>query len=120
MSQHVNSLSALLDHCKSVAWLISNGPNSISYCYKLGPKQVKAKCLCTQKATTIFQHTNATADCTRPHSSITKDMRTFVPLARMVSSFLPWLGFIVWALPAMQQLGPIQHDFPSLNSSFHQ
>ena len=57
MSQHLNPPSTLSDHCKSVAWFLSNGPHSAAYCYKLGPNGVKAECLCPQKAATIFQHT---------------------------------------------------------------
>ena len=57
MSQHSNPSSALSDHRESVAWLISNGPHSIAYCYNLGANRVKAECLCPQKAATIFQHT---------------------------------------------------------------
>ena len=78
MSQHLNPPSALSDHCKSVAWFISNGPHSAAYCYKLGPNEVKAECLCPQKAATIFQHTHATANCAWPWPPITKDMKTLV------------------------------------------
>ena len=52
MSQHFNPPSALSDHRASVAWLISRGPHSAAYCYKLGPDGVKAECLCLQKAAT--------------------------------------------------------------------
>ena len=78
MSQHLNPPSALSDHHESVAWLISNAPHSAAYCYKLGPNQVKAECLCLQKAATNFQHTHATANCTWPLPPITKDMKTLV------------------------------------------
>ena len=43
MSQHLNPPSALSDHWESVAWLISNGPHSAAYCYKLGPNGVEAE-----------------------------------------------------------------------------
>ena len=81
MSQHLNPPSALSDHCELVAWLISNSPDSATYCNKLGPNRVKAKCLCPQKATTIFQHTHTTFDCAWPRPPITKDMKTLVTLA---------------------------------------
>ena len=66
MSQHLNPPSALSEHCESVACFSSNGPHSATYCYKLGPTRVKAKCLYPQKAATIFQYTHATADCAWP------------------------------------------------------
>ena len=78
MSEHLNPPSALSDHRESVAWLISNGPHSATYCYKLGLNWVKAECLCPLKAATIFQHTHATADCAWPRPPITKDMKTLV------------------------------------------
>ena len=78
MSSHVNPASALLDHRESVAWLISNVPHSVAYCYKLGPNWVKAECLCPQKAATIFQHTHATKDCAWPRPPTTKDMKTLM------------------------------------------
>ena len=53
-------------------------PHSAAFCYKLGPNRVKAEPLCPQKATTIFQHTHATADCAWPQPPTTKDMKTFV------------------------------------------
>ena len=65
MSQHLNPSSALSDHRKSVAWLISNGPHILAYCYKLGPNLVKAECLCPRKAATIFQDTHATPSPSR-------------------------------------------------------
>ena len=66
LSQHLNPSSALSDHCESVVWLISNGPHILAYCYKLGPNQVKAECLCPWKAATIFRHAHAMADCAWP------------------------------------------------------
>ena len=61
MSQYLNPPSALSDHRKSVAWLISDGPHSAAYWYKLGPDRVNAEYLCPRKAATIFQHTHALA-----------------------------------------------------------
>ena len=52
MSQHLNPPSALSDDCESVAWFISNGPHSATYCYKLGHNGVKAESLCPQKGPT--------------------------------------------------------------------
>ena len=78
MSQHLNPPSALSDHCESVAWFISNNPQSAAYCYKLGPNGVKAECLCPQKAATIFRHAHATAYCAWPWPPITKYMKTLV------------------------------------------
>ena len=72
MSHHLKPPSALLDHRESVAWLISNGPHSAAYCYKLGPIRVKAECLCPQKAATIFQHTQATTHCAWPRPPTTR------------------------------------------------
>ena len=81
MSQHLNSPSALSDHCDSVAWFINNGPHSATYCYKLHSDGVKAECLRPQKAATIFQHTHATTQCAWPRPPITKYMKTLVMLA---------------------------------------
>ena len=78
MSLHLNPASALSDHRESIAWLISNGPHSVAYYYKLGPSWVKAECLCPQKAATIFQHTDATTNCAWPQPPTTKDMKTLV------------------------------------------
>ena len=77
MSQHLNLPSALLDLREPVAWLIGNGP----HCYKLGPNQVRAECLCPLKSATIFQHTHATADCSWPWPPTTKDVKTLVTTA---------------------------------------
>ena len=73
MSEHLNRPCALSDHCESVAWFINNGPHSAAYCYKLGPNGVNVECLCPHKATTIFQHTHATADCAWPRPPITRN-----------------------------------------------
>ena len=89
MSSHLNPASALSDHRKSIAWLISNGPDSVAYCYKLGPNWVTAECLFPQKTTTIFQHTHAATDCAWPRPPSTKDMKTLVMLATMHDGFLP-------------------------------
>ena len=78
MSQHLNPSFTLSDHCESVAWLISSGPHSAAYCYKWGPKRVKAECLCPRKAATIFQHTHEIADCAWPWPPTTKDIKTLV------------------------------------------
>ena len=53
-------------------------PRSAAYCYTLGPDRVKTECLCSQKATTICQHTHTTAECAQPQPPITKDMKTLV------------------------------------------
>ena len=91
MSRHLNPPSALSDHGKSVAWLISYGPHSVAYCYKLGPDRVKAECLCPQRAATIFQHTHATTDCAWPRPPSTKDMKTVCDGFINVGWFPPFL-----------------------------
>ena len=81
--------STLWNHRESIAWLISNGPRSATYCYKLGPNPVKAECLCPQKAATIFQHVRAIAHCAWPRPPTTKDMKTLVMHGGFLPSSLP-------------------------------
>ena len=100
MSQHLNPPSALSDHCESVAGLISNGPHSVAYCYKLGPNRVKAECLCLQKAATIFQlptqsHNSRLRLATATNHQGYEDLCDAHIKCRVVSSIPPWLGFIV-------------------------
>ena len=80
MSQHLNSPSALSDHCESVTLIVGNSPHKAhkAYCYELGPNRVKAECPCPQKAATIFQHCHATAYCIWLRPPITKEMKTLV------------------------------------------
>ena len=95
-------------HGELVAWLISNGPHSAAFCYKLGPNRVKVECLCPWKAAAIFQHTHAIANCAWPRPPTTMDMKTLVTLhkCRVVSSLPPSLGFIVWALHGSATIFP--------------